>query len=56
MNESTINIEAIASVELTINALSQNNRTRKLSFLGDLEGHNAVIKLKKNILYLAFMA
>ena len=47
MNESTISIEAIASVELSIKDLEQNNRTRKLSFLGDLEGHNVVIKLKK---------
>jgi hypothetical protein len=47
MNESTINIETIAFVALSIKDLEQNNRTRKLSFFGDLEGHNVLITLKK---------
>ena len=47
MNETTINIQDIESIECTIKDIELNKTTRKLSFLGDLEGHNLVIKLKK---------
>ena len=47
MNESTVNIENIESIELSIKDIVLTKTTRKLFFLGDLEGHNLVIKLKK---------
>ena len=47
MNQTTINIEDIESVELTMKDIELTKTTRKLSFLGNLEGHNMVIKLKK---------
>lgn len=47
MNETTISIQDIESVELSIKDIELNKITRKLSFLGGLEGHNLVIKLKK---------
>lgn len=47
MNETTINIIDIESVELSSKDIELNNETRKLSFLGNLEGHNMIINLKK---------
>jgi len=47
MNEATINIEDIESIELSSKDVELNKETRKLSFLGDLESHNLIIKLKK---------
>jgi hypothetical protein len=51
MNETTININDIESITLSTKDIEQDKTTRKLSFLGDLEGHNVVINLKnENIL------
>ena len=47
MSETTINIIDIESIELSTKDIELNNKTRKLSFLGNLEPHNLVIKLKK---------
>ncbi len=47
MNETTIHIQDIESIELHTKDIELNKTTRKLSFLGDLEGHNLVIKLKQ---------
>jgi hypothetical protein len=47
MKETIINIQDIESIELSTKDIELNKTTRKLSFLGDLEGHNLVIKLKK---------
>jgi len=47
MNETTIPIKNIESVELSTKDIEINNTTRKLSFLGSLEGHNLVLTLKK---------
>jgi hypothetical protein len=46
MNETTINIQDIESIALSTKDIELDKTTRKLSFLGDLEGHNLVIKLK----------
>ncbi len=46
MNETTINVQDVESIELSTKDIELNKTTRKLSFLGDLEGHNLVIKLK----------
>ncbi|WP_296382588.1 hypothetical protein [Winogradskyella sp.] len=46
MNETTIHIQDIESIELSTKDIELNKTTRKLSLLGDLEGHNLVIKLK----------
>ncbi|SDX86700.1 hypothetical protein SAMN05444411_110145 [Lutibacter oricola] len=51
MNESTIDIATISSVEISSKDIELNKVTRKLSFLGELESHNVIIKLKEeNIL------
>lgn len=47
MNETTIDLADIDSIEITSNDIELNNETRKLSFLGELESHNIVIRLKK---------
>lgn len=47
MNEATINIEDIESIEVSSKDVELNKETRKLSFLGELESHNLIIKLKK---------
>ena len=47
MNETTINIKDIDSIILSTKDIELNKTTRKLSFLGNLEGHNLIIKLKK---------
>jgi hypothetical protein len=46
MNETTVRIKDIDSIELYSKDLELNKTTRKLSFLGNLEGHNIIIKLK----------
>ena len=46
MTESSINLENIDSVELSTKEIETNKETRKLSFLGELESHNVVIRLK----------
>ncbi|WP_452220354.1 hypothetical protein [Lacinutrix salivirga] len=47
MNEVTINIEDIDSLELNTKDIVLNNDTRKLSILGELESHNCILHLKK---------
>jgi len=47
MNETTIEITDIDSIEITSSDIELNNETRKLSFLGELESHNIIIRLKK---------
>ena len=47
MNETTIDLADIDSIEISSKDIELNNETRKLSFLGELESHNVVIRLKK---------
>lgn len=47
MSETTINIKDIDSIELQSKDIEENKETRKLSFLGELESHNTIIRLKK---------
>lgn len=47
MNESTINLRNIDSIEVSSKEIELNKETRKLSFLGSLESHNVIIRLKK---------
>ena len=47
MNETIINIEDIESIEVSSKDVELNKETRKLSFLGELESHNLIIRLKK---------
>ena len=47
MNEATIDLKDIDSVEASSKDLELNKETRKLSFLGELESHNIIIRLKK---------
>ncbi|MDO5981784.1 hypothetical protein [Flavivirga spongiicola] len=46
MSESTIDLEKIDSIEISSKDIGKNKAVRKLSFLGELEGHNIIIKLK----------
>lgn len=51
MNETTIDLANIDSIEISSKDIEIDNETRKLSFLGELESHNIIIHLKKeNIL------
>jgi hypothetical protein len=47
MNETTINLRNIVSIEVSSKDIELNTETRKLSFLGELESHNIVIRLKE---------
>ena len=47
MAESTIDICDIERIEITSKDIEVTKETRKLSFLGQLESHNTIIKLKK---------
>lgn len=47
MNETIIDIANIDSVELSSKDIELGKETRKLSFLGELESHNVIIKLKE---------
>lgn len=47
MNQTTIDLENIDSIEITSKDIELNKETRKLSFLGELESHNMVIRLKE---------
>lgn len=52
MNETTIDLETIDSIEISSIDIELNHETRKLSFLGEMESHNVIIRLKQeNILY-----
>ncbi len=46
MNETIISIADIESIELSTKDIELDKTTRKLSFLGNLEGHNTVLTLK----------
>ncbi|WP_347172646.1 hypothetical protein [Polaribacter uvawellassae] len=51
MCETTININDIEAVEFSSKDIEPNKETRRLSFLGELESHNTIIRLKReNIL------
>jgi len=47
MNETTIDLRNIDSIEISSKDIVLNKETRKLSFLGELESHNIVISLKE---------
>jgi len=47
MSETTIYLKDIDRVEISSKDIEINKETRKLSFLGELEGHNIIIRLKK---------
>lgn len=47
MNESTIDLKSIDSIEISSKDIELNKDTRKLSFLGELESHNIIIRLKQ---------
>lgn len=47
MNESTIDLNDIESIEVSSKEIEADRTTRRLSFLGALESHNIVIRLKK---------
>ena len=46
MNEAIINIENIESIYISSKDVALNKKTRKLSFLGELESHNIIVHLK----------
>jgi len=46
LNEATIDINNIESIEISSKPIEFNDRTRKLSPFGELESHNMVINLK----------
>lgn len=47
MNESTINMAEIDSIELASKIIEIKDETRSLSILGELESHNIIIRLNK---------
>ena len=47
MTETIIDIKDIDSIEISSKDIELNKETRKLSFLGELESHNFIIRLKK---------
>lgn len=47
MNQTTIDLENIDSIEISSKDIELNKETRKLSSLGALESHNLVIRLKE---------
>ncbi len=47
MNETTIRLDAIASMELSAREVAFDKETRRLSFLGPLEPHNVIIRLNR---------
>jgi hypothetical protein len=47
MSEVTIDIKDIESIEVSSKDIELDKETRKLSFLGELESHNLIIRLKK---------
>ena len=46
MTETTISLKDIDTVEISSKDIELNKETRKLSFLGELESHNIIIRLK----------
>ncbi len=47
MSETTIDLKDIDSIEVSSKDIEFNKETRKLSFLGELESHNLIIRLKE---------
>lgn len=47
MTETTIDLANIDKIEISSKEIELNSETRKLSFLGELESHNVIIRLKK---------
>lgn len=47
MNETIIDIRSIDSIAISLKDIELNKDTRKLSFLGELESHNIIIRLKE---------
>jgi len=47
MKETTIDLKSIDSIEISSKDIELNKETRKLSFLGELESHNIIIRLKQ---------
>ncbi|WP_296620127.1 hypothetical protein [Marivirga sp.] len=47
MTETAIDLKDIETVEISSKDIELNQETRKLSFLGELENHNIIIRLKK---------
>ncbi len=47
MNETTVRLDAIASMELSARKVTVDKETRRLSFLGQLEPHNVIIRLNR---------
>ncbi len=47
MAETNIDLKDIDSIEISSKDIEVNKETKKLSFLGDLESHNIIIRLKK---------
>lgn len=47
MTETAIDLKDIETVEISSKDIDLNKETRKLSFLGELESHNIIIRLKK---------
>jgi hypothetical protein len=47
LSETTISIENVESIDITTKSIDFDSETKKLSPLGNLEGHNVVIRLKK---------
>ncbi len=47
MNETVIDVENIDCVEISSKDIELDKTTRKLSFLGELESHNIIIRLKE---------
>jgi len=45
--ETTINFNAIESIEISSKDIELNKETRKMAFLGGLESHNIILRLKK---------
>jgi hypothetical protein len=47
MKETTIDLKSVDSIEISSKDIELNKETRKLSFLGELESHNIIIRLKQ---------
>ncbi len=47
MNETTIDLKSIDSIEISSKDIELNKETRKLSFLGEVDSHNIIIRLKQ---------
>jgi len=48
MNEAVVEIKNIEAIEISSKDIELNSETKKLSFLGTLESHNLILRLKKH--------